>query len=80
MPSHGVPNYPEATGDTTNFNGTGIDPDILQRGRQGHFGLQNMRERAARIIGKSSVESSRGSGTVITLTVPGGIIYRTVNT
>jgi signal transduction histidine kinase len=39
-----------------------------------------MRERAARIMGKFSVESSVGSGTVITLTVPGGIIYRTVNT
>jgi signal transduction histidine kinase/ligand-binding sensor domain-containing protein len=60
-------------------NGLGIDPDILHRGKRGHFGLQNMRERAARIMGKFSVESSRGSGTVITLTVPGGIIYRTVN-
>jgi signal transduction histidine kinase/ligand-binding sensor domain-containing protein len=60
-------------------NGTGIDPDILHRGKQGHFGLQNMRERASRIMGKFSLESSRGSGTVITLTVPGGIIYRTVN-
>jgi ligand-binding sensor domain-containing protein len=60
-------------------NGTGIDPEILPRGKRGHFGLQNMRERAARIMGKFSVESSRGSGTVITLTVPGGIIYRTVN-
>jgi signal transduction histidine kinase/ligand-binding sensor domain-containing protein len=60
-------------------NGTGIDPDILHRGKRGHFGLQNMRERAARIMGKFSVESSGGSGTVITLTVPGGIIYRTVN-
>ena len=58
-------------------NGTGIDPVILHRGKQGHFGLQNMRERAARIMGKFSVESSGGSGTVITLTVPGGIIYRT---
>jgi signal transduction histidine kinase len=36
-----------------------------------------MRERAARIVGKFSIESS-ASGTVITLTVPGGIIYRTV--
>jgi signal transduction histidine kinase/ligand-binding sensor domain-containing protein len=61
-------------------NGTGIDPDILNRGKPGHFGLQGMRERAARIIGKFSVESSAGSGTVITLTVPGGIIYRPVNT
>jgi signal transduction histidine kinase len=61
-------------------NGLGIDPDILLRGRQGHFGLQNMRERAARIMGKFSVESTADSGTTITLTVPGGIIYRTVNT
>ena len=61
-------------------NGAGIDPGILHRGKPGHFGLQNMRERAARIMGKFSVESSAGSGTVITLAVPGGIIYRTVNT
>ena len=27
MRSHGVPNYPEPTGDTTNFNGTGVDPN-----------------------------------------------------
>jgi signal transduction histidine kinase/ligand-binding sensor domain-containing protein len=60
-------------------NGAGIDPDIVRRGKQGHFGLQSMRERAARIMGKFSLESSAGSGTVITLTVPGGIIYRTVN-
>jgi signal transduction histidine kinase/ligand-binding sensor domain-containing protein len=58
-------------------NGIGIDPEIVQRGRPGHFGLQSMRERAARIVGKFSVESSPGSGTVVTLTVPGGIIFRT---
>jgi signal transduction histidine kinase/ligand-binding sensor domain-containing protein len=60
-------------------NGLGIDPDIVHRGKQGHFGLQSMRERTARIMGKFIVESSAGFGTVITLTVPGGIIYRTVN-
>jgi signal transduction histidine kinase len=60
-------------------NGAGIDADILDRGKEGHFGLQNMRERASRIMGKFSVESSRGSGTVIALRVPGGIIYRTAN-
>jgi ligand-binding sensor domain-containing protein/signal transduction histidine kinase len=59
-------------------NGTGIGPDILHRGKPGHFGMQSMRERAARIMGKFSVESSPGSGTVISLTVPGGIIYCTV--
>jgi signal transduction histidine kinase len=61
-------------------NGAGIDPDIVHRGKPGHFGLQTMRERAARIMGKFSVESSAGSGTVVTLTVPGGIIHRTVKT
>ncbi len=61
-------------------NGAGIDPDIMHRGKPGHFGLQSMRERTARIMGKFSVESSAGSGTAVTLTVPGGIIYRTVNT
>jgi signal transduction histidine kinase len=60
-------------------NGTGVDPDIVQRGKPGHFGLQSMRERAARIMGKFSVESSAGSGTTVTLTVPGGMMYRTVN-
>jgi hypothetical protein len=60
-------------------NGVGVDPDIVNRCTQGHFGLQGMRERAERSMGKFSVESSAGSGTVITLTVPGGIIYRTVN-
>jgi len=62
-----------------NDNGTGIDPDFVNRGKPGHFGLQSMRERTARIVGKFSVESSTGSGTGVTLTVPGGIIYRTVN-
>jgi signal transduction histidine kinase/ligand-binding sensor domain-containing protein len=60
-------------------NGVGIDSDIVNRGKPGHFGLQNMRERAARIVGKFSVDSSVGSGTKIILTVPGGIIYRTAN-
>jgi signal transduction histidine kinase/ligand-binding sensor domain-containing protein len=58
-------------------NGTGIDPDIVARGKPGHFGLQSMRERAARIMGKLSVETSADSGTAVTLTIPGGIIYRT---
>jgi len=57
-------------------NGNGIDPDTVRHGKAGHFGLQSMRERAARIMGKLSIVSSADDGTVITLTVPGGIIYR----
>jgi signal transduction histidine kinase len=58
-------------------NGIGIDADTIRRGKPGHFGLQSMRERADRIVGKFSVESASDLGTAINLWVPGGIIYRT---
>jgi signal transduction histidine kinase len=57
-------------------NGTGIDPAIADRGKDGHFGLQGMRERAARIGGNLTLGSSSNSGTEIKLIVPGGIIFR----
>jgi len=57
-------------------NGLGIDSAIADRGRDGHFGLQGMRERAARIGGKLTLVSSSKSGTEIKLVVPGGIIFR----
>jgi signal transduction histidine kinase len=59
-------------------NGTGVDPAIADRGKDGHFGLQGMRERAARIEGKLTLESSSNSGTEIKLIVPGGIVFRKV--
>jgi signal transduction histidine kinase len=59
-----------------NDNGTGIDPAIADRGKDGHFGLQGMRERAARIGGRLTLGSSSSSGTQIRLVVPGGIIFR----
>jgi signal transduction histidine kinase/ligand-binding sensor domain-containing protein len=57
-------------------NGTGIDPVIADLGKDGHFGLQGMRERAARIGGKLALGSSPNSGTEIKLVVPGSIIFR----
>jgi ligand-binding sensor domain-containing protein/signal transduction histidine kinase len=57
-------------------NGIGIDPAIADRAKDGHFGLQGMRERAARIGGKLKLGSSSNSGTEIKLIVPGGIIFR----
>ena len=57
-------------------NGTGIDPAVADRGKDGHFGLQGMRERAARIGGKLTLGSSSITGTEIKLIVPGGIIFR----
>jgi nitrate/nitrite-specific signal transduction histidine kinase len=56
-------------------NGTGIDPAIADKGKDGHFGLQGMRERAARIGGNLTLGSSSNSGTEIKLIVPGGIIF-----
>ena len=57
-------------------NGTGMDPATADRGKDGHFGLQGMRERAGRIGGKLTLGSSSSSGTEIKLIVPGGIIFR----
>jgi ligand-binding sensor domain-containing protein/signal transduction histidine kinase len=57
-------------------NGTGIDPAIADRAKDGHFGLQGMRERAARIGGKLTLGSSSNSGTEVRLIVPGGICFR----
>ena len=57
-------------------NGTGIDPAIADKGKDGHFGLQGMRERAARIGGKLTLLSSSNSGTEIKLMVPGRIVFR----
>ena len=57
-------------------NGKGIDPLIAARGREGHFGLQGMRERADRIGAKLTIISSPGSGTEIDLVVPGRIVFK----
>ena len=59
-----------------NDNGVGIDPVIADSGKNGHFGLQGMRERTSRIGGKLTLGSSSSSGTEIRLMVPGGIVFR----
>jgi len=57
-------------------NGVGIDPSTAALGKDGHFGLRGMRERAARIGGKLTLVSSANSGTEITVVVPGGIVFQ----
>ena len=52
-------------------NGRGIDSQLLRTGREGHWGLPGMRERAEKIGGKLSVLSAVDAGTEIELSVPG---------
>ena len=56
-------------------DGCGIDPQKLQWGKNGHWGLQGMRERADRIGGRLRVLSRSELGTEIELRVPGQIAY-----
>ena len=60
-------------------DGKGIDPDVLRdEGREGHFGLRGMRERAKLAGGKLTVWSGLGTGTEVDLTIPGARAYGTV--
>jgi signal transduction histidine kinase len=61
-------------------NGVGIDPTVSECGRDDHFGLQGMRERAARIGAKLTIASSAKSGTEIALAVPGAIAFTNAKT
>jgi signal transduction histidine kinase len=56
-------------------NGVGIDPAVAGSGKEGHFGLQGMRERAARIRGKLTLVSSVAAGTRVVLTVPAVVAF-----
>jgi signal transduction histidine kinase/ligand-binding sensor domain-containing protein len=60
-------------------DGVGIDPTVADPGKDGHFGLQGMRERAARISGKLTVVSDANSGTDITIVVPGRVVFCKAN-
>jgi signal transduction histidine kinase/ligand-binding sensor domain-containing protein len=57
-------------------NGCGIQPDVLRSGRDGHWGLSGMRERAERIGAQLHVRSGTGAGTEVELAVPGPIAFR----
>ncbi|MFZ3210365.1 MAG: sensor histidine kinase [Terriglobales bacterium] len=56
-------------------NGCGIDPQVVQSGRDGHWGLSGMRERAERIGAKLKVCSRNGEGTEVELRVPSDIAF-----
>jgi signal transduction histidine kinase len=51
-------------------DGNGIDSKVLENGRDGHWGLAGMRERATRIGGLLKISSSPMVGTEIQLSIP----------
>jgi signal transduction histidine kinase len=55
-------------------DGKGFSPEVAKKGKQAHFGLIGMKERATRIGGKFRLNTSSDSGTEIALCVPGDII------
>jgi signal transduction histidine kinase len=51
-------------------DGCGIDPEVLKKGRDLHWGLGGMRERATRIGGLLKILSSPTAGTEVQLSIP----------
>jgi signal transduction histidine kinase/ligand-binding sensor domain-containing protein len=58
-------------------DGAGIDADVLQSGRQGHWGLSGMRERAERMGARLRLWSRKDAGTEVELSVPGHVAFVT---
>ena len=54
-------------------NGRGIDPQVLEKGRDGHWGLAGMRERATKIGGQLKILTSPTAGTEVQLSIPSRI-------
>jgi PAS domain S-box-containing protein len=59
-------------------NGCGIAPQVLEKGREGHWGVAGMRERAARIGGLLKISSSATAGTEIQLSIPGEVVFQSL--
>jgi signal transduction histidine kinase len=56
-------------------DGIGIDAATLSKGREGHWGLFGMRERAQKIAAQVDIWSQNGAGTEIELKVPAKVAY-----
>jgi signal transduction histidine kinase len=56
-------------------NGCGINQEILSSGREGHWGVSGMRERARNVGAHLSIWSNPGAGTEIDLKVPAKVAY-----
>ena len=56
-------------------DGQGMDDAVVERGRDGHWGLAGMRERAERAGGKLHVRSSATAGTEVQLSLAGPLAF-----
>ena len=56
-------------------DGSGIEPQILNAGRDGHWGLSGMRERAEEIGARLRLFSSAAVGTEVELSVPAHVAF-----
>jgi len=56
-------------------DGRGIDPEVLKGGREGHFGLSGLRERASRIGARLKIRTAPGAGTEIDMLVPAAAAF-----
>ena len=57
-------------------DGVGIDEDVALSGRDGHWGLVGMRERAEALGARLHVRSRRDAGTEVELSVPAAVAFR----
>ncbi|HEU4869878.1 MAG TPA: sensor histidine kinase [Pyrinomonadaceae bacterium] len=56
-------------------DGAGIDPEVLESGRDGHWGLAGMRERAESIGARLKVWSRTNAGTEVELLIPDDVAF-----
>lgn len=57
-------------------DGCGIDPHLVEGGREGHWGLPGMRERAEQIGARLHVYSGAAEGTEVELSVPAHLAFQ----
>jgi signal transduction histidine kinase/streptogramin lyase len=56
-------------------DGKGMTAETLEAGRENHWGLVGMRERAGNLAGKLNIWSQPGSGTEVEIVIPANMAY-----
>jgi signal transduction histidine kinase/streptogramin lyase len=56
-------------------DGQGLDASVITQGREGHWGLQGMRERTRQVGGSLEIRSGSARGTEVELSIPAARAY-----